>query len=120
MNEVESVSPTGDNISDLRDDMMKPFEQEERERDNQEKDNSDQEREDNDEAIGLDEEEGIKVKIGKMEKAPTKEEVAMHMVNHIPFRSWCAHCVRGKAHGNQQRRRKAIEGEERQPVISVD
>ena len=42
------------------------------------------------------------------------------MVNHIPFRSWCAHCVRGTAHGNQHRRKKAIEGEERQPVISVD
>jgi hypothetical protein len=54
------------------------------------------------------EEEGIKVAIRKTERAPSTEEVAMHMVNHIPFRSWCSHCVKGRAHGNQHRRRKVM------------
>ena len=68
----------------------------------------------------MEEEEGIKVKVGKLEMAPTREEVAMHMVNHIPFRSWCSHCVKGKAHGNQHRRRKAMDEEVREPIVSVD
>ena len=25
---------------------------------------------------------------------PTKEEVSEHMISHLPFRAWCAHCVR--------------------------
>ena len=44
----------------------------------------------------------------------------MHMVNHIPFRSWCSHCVKGKAHGNQHRRRRVVEREDREPLVSVD
>ena len=66
------------------------------------------------------EEEGVAVKIGKNEEVPTKEEVKTHMVNHIPFRSWCSHCVKGKAHSNPHRRTKAIEGGIREPVVSVD
>ncbi len=27
---------------------------------------------------------------------PTKEEIAKHNIAHIPFRSWCPHCVRGR------------------------
>ena len=99
---------------------MEPFVDEKEESDSEEKDNVDKEGEDNEETITLGEEEGNAVKVGKMEKAPSKEEVARHMVNHVPFRSWCVHCVKGKAHGNQHRRRKAIEGETREPVVSVD
>ena len=44
----------------------------------------------------------------------------MHMVNHIPFRSWCKRCVRGNAHGNPHKKKRAIEGQVREPVISVD
>ena len=122
MNEVESVRPTGGNILDLWDDMMRPFEAEEEGSDNQERDNLEKEKEeeDADETISIEEEEGVEVRVGKMEKAPSKEEVAMHMVNHIPFKSWCSHCVKGKAHGNHHKRMKAIEGEGIEPVVSVD
>ena len=58
--------------------------------------------------------------IGKAEKAPSKEEVAMHMVNHIPFRSWCSHCVKGKSHGNQHRRKKELREGAREPIVSGD
>ena len=27
---------------------------------------------------------------------PTAEEVAEHRVDHVPYRSWCSHCVRGR------------------------
>ena len=30
--------------------------------------------------------------------APAEQEIAEHMVTHIPFRSWCPFCVMGKAH----------------------
>ena len=39
---------------------------------------------------------------------PTEEEVREHELTHIPYRSWCEHCVKGKAqqlpdmHGHQQ------------------
>jgi hypothetical protein len=29
-------------------------------------------------------------------KLPTQEEVDDHFLDHLPYRSWCAHCVRGK------------------------
>ena len=96
------------------------IEPEEKGGDNPEGDNLDREKERDEEAIRVEEEEGIEVKVRKLEKAPTKEEVAMHRVNHIPFRSWCSHCVKGKAHGNQRRRRKTMEEEVREPVVSVD
>ena len=103
--------------------MMRPFEQEEGEGDNQDRDSSDKEdkdKEGGDEAISLEEEEGIAVQVGKAEKAPSKEEVARHMVNQSPFRSWCVHCIKGKALGSPLRRRKAIESGNREPIVSVD
>ena len=27
---------------------------------------------------------------------PTKAEIEDHDVTHLPYRSWCSHCVRGK------------------------
>ena len=122
MSEAATVRPMAGNILDIWEDMMRPFEVGEGEVDNQEKDTSGKEQEegDADEAISVEEEEGMEVNVGKLIRAPTKEEVAMHMVNHIQFRSSCSHCVKGKAHGNHHRRRKAIEGEDREPVVSVD
>ena len=67
----------------------------------------------------MEEEEGMKVRIARMGSAPTKEEVHAHMLNHIPFSSWCAHCVKGKANGNPHRRKKAVEGESREAVVSI-
>ena len=43
------------------------------------------------------EEEGLKPKFKSTEPRPSKREIEEHMVTHIPFRSWCPHCVRGKA-----------------------
>ena len=28
---------------------------------------------------------------------PSPDEVAVHMVSHLPYRDWCPHCVRGRA-----------------------
>ena len=29
-------------------------------------------------------------------RMPTREEVLEHELTHLPYRSWCRHCVRGK------------------------
>ena len=42
-------------------------------------------------------EEGRKVMVNKLSEGPDQEEVDEHNTNHIPFRSWCTHRVRGKA-----------------------
>ena len=35
---------------------------------------------------------------------PTMQEYNDHRVDHLPFRSWCPHCVRGRASGTQHRK----------------
>ena len=41
-------------------------------------------------------EEARKVKKIQDPKLPTAVEVEEHNLNHLPFRSWCHHCVRGR------------------------
>ena len=49
---------------------------------------------------------------------PSKEDVDSHMVTHIPYRSWCDHCVRGRAVNDHHQRGKSEESSV--PVISID
>ena len=48
---------------------------------------------------------------------PTQDEIDRHMATHIPFRSWCSHCVRGR--GQALHHTKGIRIPEA-PVISLD
>ena len=36
---------------------------------------------------------------------PSEEEVARHMLSHVPFRNWCEHCVKARARRRGHRRR---------------
>ena len=38
--------------------------------------------------------------------APTKRELEEHSTTHLPFRSWCPHCVAGKAQDRPHRMKK--------------
>ena len=38
--------------------------------------------------------------------APTQKELDEHNTTHLPFRSWCPHCVAGKAQDRPHRMRK--------------
>ena len=52
---------------------------------------------------------------------PGPEEIREHEVTHIPFRSWCQACVRGRAKGQQHRRvKERVKELETLPTISVD
>ena len=53
-------------------------------------------------------------------KGPTEAERERHSLTHLPFRSWCAHCVRGRGktmvHKQVPQERKL----EEKPVIQID
>ena len=50
---------------------------------------------------------------------PSRQEVLEHYVTHIPFRSWCAHCVAGKCK-SKPHFQKREEEESDVPLIAFD
>ena len=38
-------------------------------------------------------------------EGPSKQERETHNLTHIPFRSWCEHCVKGRARKRAHKRR---------------
>ena len=73
--------------------MMEPFDQNREEEERAEtEDEGNQEQEEANEAIAP-----------KIPIKPSQEEVDSHMLTHLPFRSWCPHCVRGKSKGKPHR-----------------
>ena len=68
-------------------------------------------------------EEGRRPKIQCSPHRPTQADIAEHECTHWPFRSWCRHCVRGRAVSSPHKRRTTEEVEfsqNRVPTISVD
>ena len=51
-------------------------------------------------------------------KLPSPEEEKEHMLTHLPYRSWCVHCVRGKGRAMDHRRQG--EGDRRVPEVHLD
>ena len=49
----------------------------------------------------------------------TQEEIDQHNVSHLPFRSWCPHCVRGRGNCMAHQHLKA-EGRNILPTRSID
>ena len=37
---------------------------------------------------------------------PSKDEVEEHMKTHLPYRSWCSHCVRGRGRAADHKKRE--------------
>ena len=52
------------------------------------------------------EEEMEKPKMVRQPDKPTAKQIAEHELTHMPFRSWCTHCIRGRARNDQHRRQK--------------
>ena len=57
-------------------------------------------------------------KLTNVPVAPTQQEIEDHNVNHLPFRSWCKHCVRGrsKAHAHRSNESRISDV----PIVSID
>ena len=49
---------------------------------------------------------------------PSEVEVEEHNLTHLPYRSWCEHCVRGR--GKEMAYRKKVSPEGELPEISLD
>ena len=54
----------------------------------------------------------------KVQEMPSEEEVERHNLNHIPFRSWCPHCVKGKCVASKHVKQNSTSNEV--PTISMD
>ena len=67
-------------------------------------------------------EEGVTAKPVSQPERPSRREVQEHELTHIPFRSWCVHCMRGAGRANPHRAKddggEEIE-EERQQGITT-
>ena len=63
-------------------------------------------------------EESIKVKTKQLLQPPTAEEVELHEVAHVPFRSWCKFCIMGKGVASAHHIGESTES--LVPIISVD
>jgi hypothetical protein len=50
---------------------------------------------------------------------PTKQEKEDHERDHIPFRSWCAHCVRGKSKSSGHFS-AGTDAQRSKPIVSLD
>ena len=57
-------------------------------------------------------------KLTKTPVTPSQQEVEDHNVNHLPFRSWCKHCVRGKSKAHPHRVNENRISEV--PIVSID
>ena len=65
--------------------------------------------------------ENVKPKKVNVQERPSTEEVEEHnLTGHAVFRSWCPHCVSGRAVSNPHLRRDEKEDEEAVPMVSVD
>ena len=49
---------------------------------------------------------------------PSKHEIELHDLTHLPYRAWCPICV--KAKGKEKAHRKQTEAREGLPVVSMD
>merc|ERR1712026_629233 len=51
------------------------------------------------------EEEGRSPEALASPEGPSRQEREVHNLTHIPFRSWCEHCVKGRARKRRHKRR---------------
>ena len=66
-----------------------------------------------------DADEAVRVKVISSPSPPSRQELLEHNISHLPFRSWCSHCVAGKAKANRHVHSGGLEASET-PVVSMD
>ena len=64
-------------------------------------------------------EESQKVKTLPSPSPPSRQEMLEHNITHWPFRSWCNHCIAGKAKANKHSPTGGMSQSE-VPVVSMD
>ena len=72
-------------------------------------------------AAGHEEEEAVAVRPARSPNAPTRAEREEHEATHLPFRSWCSHCVAGRSDNPAHRLVADPDGERRGlPEVHLD
>ena len=67
------------------------------------------------------EEEGRRPLIARKPVTPSQREIEEHMRTHIPYRSWCVHCVCGRGRNDRHRRAQQEERPEKvTPEVHMD
>ena len=62
---------------------------------------------------------GVRTMVRKTDpKAPTAEERKEHELTHLPFRSWCRHCIRGR--GKEESCPRKVRDENDIPEVHLD
>ena len=64
-------------------------------------------------------EEGAPAKPLRSPSAPSRQEMLEHSLTHVPFRSWCIHCVRGKCKSSKHSSTGGTE-ESAVPIVGFD
>ena len=65
-------------------------------------------------------EQGEKAKPIPQPRRPTRREIEQHELTHIPYRSWCVHCVRGAGRSDPHRGSKDdMDAEDRESAVST-
>ena len=62
------------------------------------------------------------IKARRSPKEPTQEERLRHEATHVPYCSWCPHCVRGRGRRKPHYRHDSTEEDEdnKVPKVSMD
>ena len=53
-------------------------------------------------------------------RPPTSEEIQEHLRTHLPYRSWCPHCVSGRGVSSQHRRRDPGKDQVDKATVALD
>ena len=51
---------------------------------------------------------------------PSQKDVDEHMVSHVPFRSWCLHCIKGKSMGKPHFKKSQVDESACVPCVCMD
>ena len=63
--------------------------------------------------------EDVRMRPVKSPSAPSRQEVLEHSLTHYPFRSWCPHCIRGRAKATKHVSTGGVD-ESTVPVVGSD
>ena len=63
--------------------------------------------------------EAVPVRAAPKPTRPSKAEVDEHMLSHLPFRSWCAHCIKGKSK-SKRHPSTAHNTDHELPMVTID
>ena len=69
-------------------------------------------------ALGGVGEEGVAMRGLRAPRAPTAQERDEHNLTHLPYRSWCPHCIRGKSKASPHK--QSAEDCKEKAMISID